>query len=215
LESTAKLIASLASLAWPVAFAIVFYKLIEPIKNLIESARSRKFTIKVAGSELSMDEASEQQRLMISDLQAKVAEIEKKTNASKIPELAANPELQRSHKRILWVDDRPSNNSYLAATIKDRGASVAIARSTEEALARIRREEFDIVISDMGRPEGDQAGLDLTREIKKMERDLPIYIFCGGWAAKHLHSEAEAAGVSGITSSATTLLSMLPLINGG
>jgi len=211
LESTAKLIASFASLAWPVVFSILIFKLFDPLKNLIESARSRKFTLKVAGNELSMDEASEQQRLIISDLQAKVAELERHLSSSQACEMASEPELARSHKRILWVDDRPSNNSYLAATIEDRGASIVTVLSTDEALSTIRKQKFDIVISDMGRPEGDHAGLDLTRKLKQLGIDLPVYIFCGGWASKNLRSEAKAAGVSGITSSATTLLSMLPL----
>lgn len=211
MEPTAKLIASLASLAWPVVFAILLYKLFDPIKNLVESARSRKFTLKVAGNELSMDEASEQQRLIISDLQAKVAEIEKRSNVSPDSEVASEPELARSYKRILWVDDHPSNNSYLAATIEDRGASIVTVLSTNEALEVIEKQKFDFVISDMGRPEGDHAGLDLIRKLKQLGIELPVYIFCGRWASNNLRSEAEAAGVAGITSSATTLLSMLPL----
>lgn len=211
MESSAKLIASLASLAWPVVFAIFLYKLFDPIKSLVESARSRKFTFKVAGSELTMDDVSEQQRLIISDLQAKVAEIEKRSNVAQSFEMALELEPELSHKRILWVDDHPNNNIYLAATIEDRGASIVTAQSTDEALEMIEKENFDIVISDMGRPEGGRAGLDLTRKLKELEKELPIYIFCGRWASENLRLEAKAAGVSGITSSATTLLSMLPL----
>ncbi|KAG1226177.1 hypothetical protein G6F57_017095 [Rhizopus arrhizus] len=88
---------------------------------------------------------------------------------------------------------------------------VDTALSTDEAVAKIKTVNYDIVISDMGRPEGDQAGLDLTRQLKELSVQAPIYIFCGGWAAKNLRKQALDAGVSGITSSGTTLLSMLPL----
>lgn len=79
MESFAKLISSLASLAWPIFFSILSFIFYEPLKKIIESARGRRFTIKVAGHELTMEEVSEQQRIILSDLQQKVAEIEKKS----------------------------------------------------------------------------------------------------------------------------------------
>lgn len=204
----AKLISALASLAWPIVFAVLLYKLYEPIRVLVNSARARKFTIKVAGNELTMEEVSEQQRAILTDLQEKVAEIEKKAPTA-IARTSA--ESQPSKKRILWVDDQPKNNSYLVAGLSERGAMVDTALSTDEAVAKIKTGNYDIVISDMGRPEGDQAGLALTRQLKELNVQAPVYIFCGGWAAKNLRKNALEAGVSGITSSGTTLLSMLPL----
>jgi len=209
MESAPQLISSLASLAWPLVFAVLLYKLFEPIRSLVESARARKFTIKVAGNELSMDEASEQQRILLSDLQAKVAELER--IAATPGPAAAFAEPSRSRKRILWVDDRPSNNSYLVATLEDRGASVTTALTTSDALKKLTHASFDIVISDMARPEGEHAGLDLARKIRSSMPDLPVFIFCSRWAAENLHAQAVADGVSGITSSATSLLSMLPM----
>ena len=209
MESAPQLISSLASLAWPLVFAVLLYKLFEPIRSLVESARARKFTIKVAGNELSMDEASEQQRILLSDLQAKVAELER--IAATPGPAAAFAEPSRSRKRILWVDDRPSNNSYLIATLEDRGASITNALSTSDALKKLAHESFDVVISDMARPEGEHAGLDLARKIKGSIPDLPVFIFCSRWAAENLQADALANGVSGITSSATSLLSMLPM----
>ncbi|WP_424626119.1 response regulator [Achromobacter marplatensis] len=204
----AKLISALAALAWPIVFAVLLYKLYGPIRVLVDSARERKFTIKVAGNELTMEEVSEQQRAILTDLQAKVAEIEKQAPGATA---RTSTESQLSRKRILWVDDEPKNNSYLVAGLTERGAMVDTALSTDEAVAKIKTVNYDIVISDMGRPEGDQAGLDLTRQLKELSVQAPIYIFCGGWAAKNLRKQALDAGVSGITSSGTTLLSMLPL----
>lgn len=204
----AKLISALAALAWPIVFAVLLYKLYEPIRVLVDSARARKFTIKVAGNELTMEEVSEQQRAILTDLQEKVAEIEKQAPTAIA---RTSTESQSSRKRILWVDDQPKNNSYLVAGLSERGVMVDTALSTDEAVAKIKTGNYDIVISDMGRPEGDQAGLDLTRQLKELSVQAPIYIFCGGWAAKNLRKQALDAGVSGITSSGTTLLSMLPL----
>ena len=211
MDSLANLISSLASLAWPVVFAVLVYKLFSPIQKLVESANARKFTIKVAGNELTMEELSEQQRIIINDIQSKIVEIEKRDVVESPAAAALSIEQPRSKKRVLWVDDRPKNNSFLVAAIEDKGAKVEIALSTDEALSKIQKEDFDIVISDMGRPEGDHAGLDLANRLKAMKIAIPIYIYCGTWAAKNLRKEAESAGVAGITSSGTTLLSMLQI----
>lgn len=158
-----------------------------------------------------MEEASEQQRAIITDLQTKVSEIEKGTIRKNTVMGVSNAEPSRSHKRILWVDDHPKNNSFLIAALEERGARVDIALDTYEAIAKIEKTNYDIVLSDMGRAEGNKAGLDLTRKLKKMGVSSPVYIFCGSWAAKNLRDEAIEAGVSAITSSGTTLLSVLPL----
>ncbi|EXJ11316.1 hypothetical protein [Nitrincola nitratireducens] len=99
MESLSKLITALSSLAWPAIFGFFLYKFHKPIKTLIESARGRKFTIKVAGNELTMEEASEQQRKIVNDVQSRLAAIEKhlerkeeislNTEHSLLPEVSA------------------------------------------------------------------------------------------------------------------------------
>jgi len=210
-DAIAKLVSALASLAWPLVFAVLLYHLYGPIRTLVESARGRKFTIKVAGNELTMEEASEQQRAIVSDLQTKLAELEKRIPLSLLaPQSAINAPTSNS-KRILWVDDNPKNNSYFIASLEERGVRVDIALSTDEALAKFKSTQYDIVVSDMGRPEGSKAGLDLTVKLKAQRPNLPIFIFCGASAARNLRDEAMKAGVTEITSSGTTLLSALPL----
>lgn len=212
MDDIAKLVSALASLAWPVLLGLLLFKLQGPIRTLLESALKRKFTIKVAGNELTMEEASEQQRAIVSDLQTKLAELEKRLNlgtARAAPPIAAPP--PTSGKRILWVDDKPKNNSYLMATLEERGVRVDTALSTDEGVAQFKKMAYDIVVSDMGRPESEKAGIDLTRKIKLIRPDTPVYIFCGTWAARTLRAEALAAGVAEITASGSTLLSELPL----
>ena len=211
MDDAAKLISAIASLAWPAVLAVLLYKLFGPIRSLVESARGRKFTLKVAGNELTMEEVSEQQRAILSDLQGKVAELEKRTVALPRGPDPAEGGASLHAKRILWVDDNPRNNSLLAATLEERGAKVEIAFSTDEALARFKKHPYDVVLSDMGRPEGQKAGIDLARKLKTLSPQTPVFIYCGAWAARNLRDEALAAGVSEITSSASSLLAALPL----
>ena len=211
MESLSKLLSSLASLAWPAIFAVVIFKFAEPLKKLIESARGRKFTIKVAGNELTMEEASEQQRLIVSDIQSKLAELEKRLITSPQVLLTSDQVPIHNSKRVLWVDDRPKNNSFYVATLEDKGIKVDIALSTEEGIEKFKSLSYDIVISDMGRPEGEMAGIDLARKIRTLNKDVPLFIFCSKWAAQNLREEALQAGINEITSSGTTLLSRLPI----
>lgn len=235
MEDFAKLCAALASLAWPVLLAVLLFKLYAPVRQLVESASGRKFTLKVAGNELSMEEASEQQRKSIDDLQFKLADMERQLAGASAPVLpgpsiSVMPPVGRrapaaaavpgaaapapTVRRILWVDDNPKNNSYLVASLQERGVRVDQVRSTAEALARLDQqpyEPYDLVISDMVRPEGAEAGIDLTRSLKARTPPVPVYIFCGAVAAHRLRDEALAAGAAAITSSGTSLLSALPL----
>ena len=69
-------------------------------------------------------------------------------------------------RRILWVDDRPRNNRYERKTLEDLGASVHIAIDTREAMLVIAEISFDMIISDLGRPSGPHAGLELLKELR-------------------------------------------------
>lgn len=209
MDDLAKLISALAALAWPAVFAVLLVKLFEPIRALVESARGRKFTIKVAGNELTMEEASEQQRVLLADLQNKLAQLEK----GLLPQAAIAPvtDAKPRSKRVLWVDDRPRNNSFLVASLQDRGVQVDIARSTTEGLEALKQGRYDAVISDMGRPEGETAGIDLAVKMKTVAPGVPVFIYCGKWAATHLRDDALAAGVVLITSSGSSLMAALPL----
>ena len=238
MDTLAQLFSALASLAWPVVFAVLLFKLYGPIRKLVESASGRKFTLKVAGNELSMEEASEQQRKSIDDLQFKLAELERllagapaaslqpaphlppvgrgapaasgaARSPAPLPQVAAAP--AASTQRILWVDDHPKNNSFLIASLEERGVRVDQALSTDAALARLGQQSYDIVISDMQRPEGAKAGIDLARQVQARALPVPVYIVCGPGAARGLREEALAAGVAEITASGTSLLSALPL----
>lgn len=109
-------------------------------------------------------------------------------------------------KTILWVDDNPQNNSYFVENFHSEGVVVDLAISTDEAQDKMKRREYDAIITDIMRPEGDKAGIELVKLIRKRNSAVPIYVYCGGWAARHLKDEALNAGANGITSSGTTLL---------
>lgn len=207
MESIAKIISSLASLGWPILFAFLIFRFSEQLRRLIDSAAGRKFTIKIAGNELTMEEISEQQRILLSDLQTKLIEIEKKINLENEP--VVDELVSSQGKRMLWVDDNPRNNSLLIATLEGQGIIVDTALSTEEGVKKFKSMDYDFVVSDMARRGNDKAGIDLVKMIRVLNPTIPFFLYCGAWAAKNMKQEALDAGVTQITASSATLLTYL------
>lgn len=76
------LLEALASLLWPLLILVVLVRFSPAVAAIIESARSRKFTLKVGGQELSMEEVREQQSTLIADLQSRVADLMARTESA-------------------------------------------------------------------------------------------------------------------------------------
>jgi PAS domain S-box-containing protein len=74
------------------------------------------------------------------------------------------PEL--SGLRVLLVDDEADSRDLLNFVLELCGAQVETAGSVAEALEIIRRESFDVIISDIGMP--DEDGYDLIGRIREL-----------------------------------------------
>ncbi|MBB6095945.1 CheY-like chemotaxis protein [Povalibacter uvarum] len=236
MDQLSAVISASASLIWPLLFLVLITMFGPTLRELLLTLKQRKFSINVAGTQVTVEEATEQQRRLIADLQQKVLEMER----SRSPALAPQPPLAipdqpafagsvparpapgpavspapspRALTRVLWVDDYPANNAQLAATLKERGTDVVIATSTSEALRFFHRGGIDAIISDMGRTEDQRsvpdAGLKLVELIRAEDKSTPIYIYCSRRGATAHEAAAKRAGATGITSSAMDLLAWL------
>jgi CheY-like chemotaxis protein len=217
METVKNLLEGIAAVLWPIIVVCVLLIFRPAVAAIIESAKSRKFTLKVGGQELTMEEASEQQRTIISDLQRQIIEIRKIVSHGGPIESAKTQKVSTQDRRpirsILWVDDNPRNNSYFVQQLKDWGISVDLALDTSEGIARFRRGLYDCVVSDMGRREGGsyhaEAGLELLREVRRADAQIPFIIFCSSRGVIERGQEAHAAGATGITSSPSDLYGLL------
>ncbi len=72
--------------------------------------------------------------------------------------------------RILCVDDHQDSLTLLNAILVRNGAVVTQCLSGEVALATLRRDTFDLIISDLSMPPG-MDGYDLAHALRKMEDD--------------------------------------------
>lgn len=73
--------------------------------------------------------------------------------------------------RILVVDDEPPIVDMLAYNLERANFEVVVARDGEEALAKARQEQPDLIILDLMLPRLD--GLEVCRALRR-ERDVPI-----------------------------------------
>ena len=76
---------------------------------------------------------------------------------------------QRQAMRVLLVEDHEDTNRSLTRLLQLRGYHVQSARDVRSALALTEGGEFDVLISDLGLPDG--SGIDLMRAI---QTDRPL-----------------------------------------
>lgn len=208
-----QLLEALAGLAWPVLAAVILWKLFPLVKEI---AKSRAFTIKVGSMELSVQEATEQLRANLEDLQKKVEELRAQTGhktAAVAPVAPQGPAL--APQRLVWVDDKPANNALEIARLRDEGVEVVQVTSTEDALRLLVVEQLAVraVISDMARRERDQlnwkAGIDLIRQLRNAGLSIPIFVYGSARALEKARDEVRAVGGNGATASSVELFEML------
>ncbi|WP_437318751.1 response regulator [Sorangium sp. So ce385] len=214
MEHIPKLVEGLATLLWPIVALFVVVRFQPVLAELIQSAKSRRFTVKVAGNELTMEEVREQQSSLLAELQERLTAVERQLKATEVAhadgvnDIAPPP--RKKTGAILWVDDNPRNNSLLAEMLMRKGKKVDVATSTDRGLELLSRCAYDVVITDMSRLEQgryvEDAGLVLTRAIRSKNEDIPVVVFCSEAKAQKYHKEALAAGAKVITTSSVDLL---------
>lgn len=80
-------------------------------------------------------------------------------------------------KKIIIVDDEEIILSCLKIELEESGYEVTIAPSGEEGLALIRKNYFDLLVTDL-MMEGI-GGLELLKSAKKVDPDLSVIILTG------------------------------------
>jgi CheY-like chemotaxis protein len=82
-----------------------------------------------------------------------------------------------SARRVLWVDDHHANNAYERDAIEALGLQLTLVESTDEAIALLQDERFDVVISDMMRPADPRAGVTLLDRLRRRGVTTPYIIY--------------------------------------
>jgi DNA-binding NtrC family response regulator len=94
---------------------------------------------------------------------------------------------------ILVADDERSIRMMLETGLTLNGFRVTLARTGQEALAVVAREEVDAVLSDVYMPDG--GGLDVVRELRAARPNIPIVLMTAQGSVEAA-VEAVATGAS-------------------
>jgi signal transduction histidine kinase/ActR/RegA family two-component response regulator len=99
----------------------------------------------------------------------------------KISHDASNPHdgHRGRHAKILVVDDDHDVRTVTSDTIHELGYMAVTVASAEEAIAKLRAERFDLLITDVAMPGTD--GVELARQARAIDERLPI-LFSSGYA---------------------------------
>ena len=114
----------------------------------------------------------------------------------------------KSRKLVLWVDDNPDNNIIERQSMAAYNIDFVLSRSTDDALAQLRTQRFDAIISDMGRPPDPRAGYTLLDALRGNGDQTPFFIYAGSRAPEHVR-EGYRRGAQGTTNMGDELLQML------
>lgn len=219
-----ELISAFADLLWPVILLIVILALLPAIRTIVQS---RSFTVKVGDVEVSVQDAANELRTQVDDLQRKVIELRsslpagaQRAEEASAPPKAAPPKAAPASRGVLWVDDKPSNNAIEVANLRQRQIPVKQVTSTADAMAALAAaDQYAAVISDMGRFEHGRfrgrAGLDLLEEMRRAEIAVPFMVYTSRGSAARQDAQVREAGGHGATASPVELLEWLRDVLGG
>ncbi|MFV0475516.1 MAG: hypothetical protein ACK5MQ_15100, partial [Pikeienuella sp.] len=177
--------------------------------------------------ELSAQQASDQLRAQIEDLQVKVTKLEAALASAPprgpeetLPEILNRPFAPQEAappgsavappRRILWVDDKPENNATLIAILVNEAIEVDTARTTRQALDRLAAapDGYAAVVTDQGRLEESglrrNAGTELVRRMRAEGIGLPVALYTSARGATR-GGAAREAGADLVTASPSDL----------
>ena len=82
-------------------------------------------------------------------------------------------------KRILIIDDEKDIRDSISGILNDEGYNSVTAKNSQEALIKINDNTFDIIILDVWLNNSELDGIQLLKEIKKIDAEIPVLIISG------------------------------------
>jgi signal transduction histidine kinase/CheY-like chemotaxis protein len=101
-----------------------------------------------------------------------------------------------THRRVLLVDDHYDTCIGMKRMLERRGYEITVAHSAKQAVDKVRTENFDLLISDIGLP--DRSGYELMRELR-LNTDLPGIALSGFGSEQDINQAREAGFAEHLT----------------
>jgi CheY-like chemotaxis protein len=117
---------------------------------------------------------------------------------------------ENSRIRLLVVDDEDFVRELLADILEGERCDVYLAEGGNEALSAFKEMTFDGVFTDVGMP--GMSGWELAREIRQINKNVPIAVITGWGEAVGSH-EQKAAGVDWVIAKPFTADRIVELVH--
>ena len=82
-------------------------------------------------------------------------------------------------KEVLVIDDNSDIRELISGILKDQGLTVREAANYDQALFEINKKLPDVAIIDVKLDKGDNDGLELLSNLKKIDDDVPVIMISG------------------------------------
>ncbi|SRR6266487_4587890 len=110
--------------------------------------------------------------------------------------------------KVLWVDDKPSNNIYPRKALEAFGIQFTLSTSTHDALEKVGVDTYAVIISDFKRLPDEKAGFTLLEALRKQHITTPFIIFAGT-DRSYLKAETIRRGGDGVALSYQELFQLV------
>jgi signal transduction histidine kinase/DNA-binding response OmpR family regulator len=87
------------------------------------------------------------------------------------------PGFKKMRNKILVIDDEPGMCSSLKELLTGSNYDVVATQSGREAIAKLKKDSFDLVLTDIKMPE--ISGLDILREIREIDPEIIVILMTG------------------------------------
>ncbi|MEE3243157.1 MAG: response regulator, partial [Bacteroidota bacterium] len=100
-----------------------------------------------------------------------------------------------TNQRILIVDDNKINRMVTRRVLEKQHAQVFEAQNGEEALERVRKHHFDLILMDINMP--GMNGYETTKEIRVFDKTIPIIALTAA-EANYIKQKAKESGMNDV-----------------
>lgn len=108
-------------------------------------------------------------------------------------------------RRVLWLDDRPDTLANEIRLFQQLGLEVETVTAVGDALGHLRMGHFDLLISDIARPEGQSNGVITLQTLHDHYHDIPALFYIGNFNVQ----DSVPMGAFGITNRPDELLHLV------
>jgi CheY-like chemotaxis protein len=209
----AQIMQALASLvsavAWPALVIFLLYLIAPELKRF--AGNLSEVSIKLSGFEALVKKSQTEVAAALSAAAASNPDeaSENKSSARDAVKLATETITEKLLTksrvgRVLWVDDQPNNNRYERQALEAIGLIIETSTSTEDAIEKLKYQNYNLVISDLGRPPDARAGLTLLVRMRDLGYNIPYIIYASSRVLP-LREEAKRLGAFDCTNRSTEL----------